>query len=174
MKTKYIFFITLLSLCILSCRDKDQDPDVLPNATQHGANTGGALVDGKVWVAKIEQPDLNPGGNNTQYEFVNGEYKLQIHLRNIENPSGNVIKIYLVSDQDFDTGNYQLNEINTAIYSPSTYPYYTNSNNVGVINITKFDKVNKIISGTFSFKAINMFSNEVVTITEGRFDKKFL
>ena len=35
----------------MACRERDADPNVLPPATQTGANTAGCLVDGKVWVA---------------------------------------------------------------------------------------------------------------------------
>ena len=35
----------------MACREQDADPNVLPPATQTGANTAGCLVDGKVWVA---------------------------------------------------------------------------------------------------------------------------
>ena len=38
-------------------------------------------MDGKIWVAKIEQPGLENGGvNATQYEYSNNEYKMKIVL----------------------------------------------------------------------------------------------
>ncbi|MGC4129945.1 MAG: hypothetical protein QM564_10450 [Bergeyella sp.] len=171
MRTKFYFF-ALLSLCLFSCRDKDQDPDVLPEATQSGKNTGGALVDGKVWVAKIEQPDLNPGGNNTQYEFVNGEYNLQIVLR-LNNDTSSRIVINLSDAIDISQQTYSVTacryENKSQIFDVSY------GNNIGTLTITKFDKQNKIISGSFNFTADNINGNgSKVIITEGRFDKKFL
>ena len=174
---KNCFFFTLLIMIGLSScsKDRGEDPTVLPDATQTGANTGGALVNGAIWVAKIEQPDLYPGGNNTQYEHVNGEYRLQIVLRNFENPSGNSILIKITSTQDIVLGDYQLfntdNNRGTLFMSPVGYS--TDNNNTGLLTITKFDKINKIVSGTFSFKAVDG-SGKIINIILGRFDKKFL
>lgn len=42
----------------------------------------------------------------------------------------------------------------------------------GEIMIKKFDQVNRIISGTFSFDAVNA-SGEKVQVREGRFDMKY-
>lgn len=44
--------------------------------------------------------------------------------------------------------------------------------NVGTFKFTKFDKVNRIFSGSFQFKARN-FDGKVVNVSEGRFDKRF-
>lgn len=40
----------------------------------------------------------------------------------------------------------------------------------GVLKITRFDPANFIISGTFSFKAKEIYTGEIVDITNGRFD----
>jgi len=58
---------TILFSFFTSCNDDDdnQNPNILPEATQVGANTGGALIDGKVWVTKKEFPDPHPGKNYT-------------------------------------------------------------------------------------------------------------
>ena len=174
MKKLFLFLIAFALL--LSCKDRDQDSTVLPDATQSGKNTGGALVDGNVWVAKIESPNLGAGGMNaTMYQNVNGEYTLQIVLRSIENPSGNTILINVVSNQDFTLGNYTLNDnqYNRGVYYISPTSYYTDSSNTGTLNITKLDKTNNIVSGTFSFKAKSS-GGQIVNITQGRFDKKFV
>lgn len=168
-------FLLLLSFGLFaSCKDREPDPNVLPEATQTGANTGGALVDGKVWVAKIEYPDLNPGGNNTQYEYVNGEYKLKVVLRQINNVNSS-IGFYISDISDITTTSYTLaNDSFRATFSYKLLEdYFTDNENSGTLTITKFDKVNKTVSGTFSYKAKNS-NGQVVTISEGRFDKKFL
>ncbi|PIF46622.1 hypothetical protein CLU96_3660 [Chryseobacterium sp. 52] len=164
--------ITLIG-SLSSCKDNDADSTVLPQATQTGANTGGAFVNGKIWVSKIEQSTVAALGNNTTYEFVNNEYSLKIQLRNAENPTGNTIQILLVSDQDFGIGNYPLNENDNGLYYHSSKIYSTNSENIGTLSISKFDKANKIISGTFSFKAKYYYDGDTVTITDGRFDRKY-
>lgn len=170
-----LFFLTLLS----SCKDRDNpDPDVLPAATQSGANTGGALINGKVWVSKIEKSSIVVGQNNTIYEHTNeypNPYSLTIHLRNINNLTGDNITIKLASPSDFAPGDYVLNETENSrgyYYSSGTF-YVTDSENKGVLTITKFDKVNKIISGTFSFKCKYDYTGEVINITDGRFDRVY-
>lgn len=171
---KNFLFLGLLCIGLLSsCKDDDTpNQNTLPEATQSGKNTGGALVDNNIWVAKIESPDLNPGGNNTKYEFVNNTYQLQIVLRQVNDTSNRIV--INISDS---------NEITAKTYSVTACRYENQSqvfdvgigNNDGILNIIKFDKDNNIISGSFSFTANNINgNNSKVTITEGRFDKKFI
>ena len=51
--------------------------------------------------------------------------------------------------------------------------FYTNSNYYGVVTFTKFDTENGIMSGTFEFQAQELNSEEIVNVTEGRFDLTF-
>jgi len=176
---KDFLFISILLFTLLSChKDRDQDSDVLPVATQSGANTGGALVNGKIWVSKIEKSSIVVGENNTIYKHTNeypNPYSLTIHLRNINNLTGNNITIRLKSSSDFVPGDYELNEIenSTGDYFTSGIFYFTDADNKGVLTITKFDKVNKIVSGTFSFKCRYYYTGEIVNITDGRFDRVY-
>lgn len=175
LKTMKSFLLTISLIGILSsCKDKNNDTDpTLPQATQTGADTGGALVNGKIWISKIESSTVAALGNNTTYAFVNNEYSLKIHLRNAENPSGNTIQMLLVSNQDFGVGDYPLTENDQGLYYHSSKMYSTDHENIGMLSITKFDKTSKIISGTFSFKAKYYYDGDTVTITDGRFDRKY-
>lgn len=72
------------------------------------------------------------------------------------------------------TGNYLLHEVigRRGDYKFSTIPndrYFTDATHTGQLIITELDKINKIISGTFYFKAYNSFRNDSVTVTEGKF-----
>lgn len=171
---KNIILLIIIFSSISSCRDRDQNPNVLPEATQSGKNTGGALVDGKIWVAKDEYPTLNGGGvNATIYEHANDEYKLKIVFRQVDNLDNRIV-IYLADSYEITNKTYVLDENNVAGYEKGLENnYITNVDNTGFITITKFDKTNKIVSGTFSFKAKNG-DGKTVTITDGRFDKRFL
>lgn len=171
MKKILAFLVIVISL--ISCRDEKQDSNTLPEATQVGKNTGGALVNGQVWVAKIENPNFNPGGNQTLYniDLVLNKYSLQIVLRQYNNDD-NLITFNITDNQDFTPQTYILNGNNYATYRNPSVLYITNSANTGTLTITKFDKVNQVVSGTFSFKAVNS-AGEVVNITEGRFDRKY-
>ena len=173
---KKILFITLSIVFLYSC-NRDQDTDSLPEATQSGKNTGGALVDGKVWVAKIESSSAIQGGNNTylQSDPITGREIMTITLRNYQNPVSDAIEMDINSMQEITAGTYLLNGIdeNHAVIKNGGNGYYTDdSNNTGSITLTKFDRSKKIISGTFQFKAKNNAGN-VITVSEGRYDRRF-
>ena len=168
---KKLFYFTLILFSFFtSCHDDDnQNPNVLPEATQVGANTGGALIDGKVWVAKKEFPDLNPGGNNTAYEKNSNGYTLHITLRKSDNEG---LTLTLINNIDIVEGTYPLNDAN---YSNNKNTYSSIfSNQKSNITIIKFDKKNKFVSGTFYYEAVNINGDGTkVVVTEGRFDKEF-
>ncbi|MEO0272798.1 MAG: DUF6252 family protein [candidate division WOR-3 bacterium] len=76
-----------------------------------------------------------------------------------------------------------LQEISYALTSPSdrfaqfddaiincVFQTFTNS---GTLTITKFDKMNFIISGTFDFEAYSSACDKIVKITNGRFDLNY-
>jgi len=174
---KKLFYFTLILFSFFtSCHDDDnQNPNVLPEATQVGANTGGTLIDGKVWVAKKEFPDLNPGGNNTEYNSnLEKEYKLRIILNGIN--SNERIILYIEDNVEITQKKYLFINKNGASYDKNLQNFFsTKYESKGSITITKFDKKNKFVSGIFHFEAVNGNGDGTkVVVTEGRFDKKYL
>ncbi|SDF17521.1 DUF6252 family protein [Epilithonimonas hungarica] len=175
---KNLLFFTLLSIGLLSsCKDDEQDQNVLPEATQSGKNTAGALINGKVWVATTKK--LNSNNDGTYCEKLNENYLIKLDLR--KNPDRYTESIYLI----VSIPNLEINQTYEVInqtpddgYNYATYisndkvSYSSNPNNSGRIKITRLDLQNQIVSGTFEFKAKDSNGN-IVTITEGRFDKKF-
>ncbi|WES98286.1 DUF6252 family protein [Chryseobacterium arthrosphaerae] len=171
---KKILFLLLTTALLLNCKDRDQDTDVLPEATQSGKNTGGAIINGKLWVAKIQSPSSIAGGNITSYSHFGNTYKLEITLEEV-NYQSSQIKLYITDTQGIAPKTYDVNP------SSNIEGYYTDKNFVkyditsstgGSVTITHFDISKQIVSGTFSLKAENS-NGEIVTITDGRFDKKF-
>ena len=152
--------------------------DQLPPATQIGANTFGCLINGKVYIPKGYNGTGTPNPK-ISLETFNGKLILGIVTNQLENgnPQGFVIISF------FDS-----------VLSPGIYAYSDKMNfSVGwakVINncftpagdttvkkwgegfITKFDNVNKIVSGTFNCK-FKTQTCDTVFITDGRFDFKF-
>lgn len=158
----------------ISCKDDDQNFDVLPEATQSGKNTGGALVDGKVWVAKIENVGKPSYGLENSYQYVNKQHVISIYL---PSPAGATksIWMHLALDEDIQLHKaYPLfNETdNFASIGVNDQTYFSNSEYTGNVTFTRFDNTNKIFSGTFSFKGKSSQGN-IVNVTDGRFDKKF-
>lgn len=53
----------------------------------------------------------------------------------------------------------------------SNYAYYDSSENLGSVNVTRYDFANRIFSGTFSGKFVRYDDPaDFITITDGRFD----
>ncbi len=70
---------------------------------------------------------------------------------------------------------YPLNEKLRGDYKNSTIVqdrYFTDITHTGQVNITKLDKLNRLIEGTFSFNAYNAYQNKSVSVTEGVFRLK--
>jgi hypothetical protein len=176
---KRISIITLLFVSLLSC---NKEVSELPSATDTGANTFGARVNGTFWIPKSF-------GVVQGASILEARYALNstvvINARNLAaQPTETEFEIYLYNVTA--PGTYLLNA-NTAIYpnQNSNYAYYverkitpvnewmTTSEYNGSVTVTKADTVNRIIAGTFEFKAINKYGTpQPLTVTEGRFDIK--
>lgn len=172
--------ILLIALIFGACK-KDSKTEELPPATQTGANTFGAMVNGQLWLPKgfgpfpandIVQARLIAGNtvhiNASDFSTSPNEREFDIYLTNITGP-----------------GTYQLNTTVSYPSSSANYGYYvkrnltplnewiTSATSTGTVTITRFDTVNFIISGTFQFNALNLYNTpEPLTVTEGRFDIK--
>ena len=174
--------LILLTTFTLSCCDKDDgkqktELEKLPPATQTGAQTFGCLIDGKAFVP----PKFGTNSPNAFYQFVNGKYFLGISA----SVNSNFLKsIGIGSDAinivENSTYNFlQENQDNPAFYAKyllggGIYGDYSTTNiNSGTIKITRFDSVNFIISGTFNFTAKEIYTGEIVEITNGRFDMQY-
>jgi hypothetical protein len=160
--TRLLFLIIPLTL-ILSCKK-----DGLTKATQNGANTFSCKINGAVFQPCKKQLIGDPalyGGMDESFNeaFViadcyNGFPKKSISIK-LHNFHGT--EVYLLSNSDY-----------LCIYQEygldSVKEYFSTD---GKVTITKDDKVNYILSGTFEFTAANADStNDIVTITDGRFD----
>ncbi|MGI9526779.1 MAG: hypothetical protein ACR2MS_06700 [Weeksellaceae bacterium] len=172
MKNLVLFLMVAFSIC--SCNDDDDNinPNVLPPATQIGANTGGCLVDGEVWVAKKNYNKVSGGaGTAIIYNTDGGGYLFKLPFEGISNSTygDQRIKIFIKNDIELSKKDYNIFE--GFFYRDNTY-YIIDK---GVVSFTKFDVQNKIASGEFNFTAINENdSTEMVSITQGRFDNKFI
>jgi hypothetical protein len=175
---KNLIYLLVFSLGFISC--KKNSIDELPPATQTGANTFGASVNGKLW-----GPSSSPIGGAAKLEARYVLNDLIINARNLgSTPTESEFEIYI---KDLNgPGVYPLNQ-NTLPYPYHTasYGYYvsrrfnpinewiTSSQFTGVVNITLDDSVNHIISGTFQFDALNMYSSpDTLRVRDGRFDIK--
>ncbi|MFV0606895.1 MAG: hypothetical protein ACK5NK_13760 [Niabella sp.] len=177
MKKKKIYLILFLSVYALflagSCDKEDEDPQ-LPPITQTGVGTFGCLVDGEIWIPELAiafptQPKVSAelirefgyqmweigASQGAQSSFYFGIYEDSLKLGKINISAneiyGNGIGLYYFS-KTYDRASFAWQE-------DLFEQFY----------ITKLDTINKIISGTFAFDAVNL-SNDTVKIREGRFD----
>lgn len=165
-------------LLLASCKKEVSE---LPSATQTGANTFGAKIDGVMWGPQGFGPF--PANNLLKTTFNSSTSILLINARNFSSsPNETEFEIQLTGVTG--PGTYLLNT-NTTRLSASSYGYFyknrlnpveewiTTADYTGSATITRLDVVNLIVSGTFQFDAIsNGTPAKTLTVTEGRFDIK--
>jgi hypothetical protein len=179
MSMKNLFLITLIAIIgFSSCK---KEIKTLPDATQTGANTFGAKIDGENWgplSAGIvpTAPILEARFSADSSVFINArnfsrspvETEMEIYLKHLSGP-----------------GTYQLNQA-TEIYPDhsASYAHYvkrkisvidewiTTNTATGQVQVTKIDWTNRIISGTFNFTGAAKYGSAPITVSEGRFDVK--
>jgi hypothetical protein len=174
---KYLLLL-FLALTVNSCDKNDDDSprdsiSRLPPATQTGANTFGALLDG--------EPFIPAGGSSpldSQYQLINGErfFSLQGNKR-IED--FNFIALSLSTNaQELEQGRTYVLESEFTLggvsgkYSFNGDIYDTDDQNSGELTITRLDLNAQIISGTFFYDVIDGNGN-LREIRDGRFDMRF-
>jgi len=178
MKTKSLLPVLCMLFC-LAC--KKEDP--LPKATEKGANTVGCKVNGKNWVA-----DAGGSFSGQKYALLlDSDDQFVLSCYQVGGEKNSTIQIGI--EKLTATGTYYLNE-QTIPYPGATFiknfgsydlfkpqpskSYLTNPTHSGYIIITRFDKPNRIISGTFEFTAEELNgSGETVKVTDGRFDIQY-
>lgn len=156
-----------------SCDKKDDEPQ-LPEITQTGEGTLGCLVDGQIFIANPGFMQSPIGASNNQWE----------DKRWMVDGSGNDYTVALEICKDSIIEKIStLNGIpeescsNGVIYfkgnSSQTALFTTSHSETGKIFITRFDTINRIISGTFYFDAVNS-EGKITQVRDGRFDVKFM
>lgn len=169
----------LLFFSFSSCKKEKPAIEQLPPITQTGAGTFGCLVDGKAF-----KPQGNPLGGpilSCAYQYIDGGYYFQLKAFNNKSEVNYSVGIYSDSVK-IETGTSYI--LHNRFVKGKLYGMYSTSSNqgfnihttdsskTGELKILKLDSVNRIISGTFWFDAVDK-SGKVVEIREGRFDMKF-
>ena len=142
----------------------------LPPATQEGKYTFGCLVNGKAWYTYSgAYSDYQLGSLSIGATVIDLDQSIGINLRE------------KMGDPVLNTGTYSL--LSSSSYSPTVsflvtnfcfYGTTTNPQDLlnGSLSITKFDKSNYIISGTFNFTFAHM-GCDTLKVTDGRFDIEY-
>ena len=170
MKKAILLLIVLMTLTALQCKKNTQE-DQLPPITTSGTNTFGCLVNGNVWLP-VNKGIINYGPPEYKLEvsqYWQNHSVTSVIISATQYESNATNGFYIALDK-LDTGTYHL--IGGLNYSDVNYIYYPWDSS-GVVHIMRFDTIQKIISGTFSFTGYsdaNITTAKSVSITDGRFD----
>jgi hypothetical protein len=174
MKTlKYSLLVFLLLVSMLC--EKKPLPDVLPPLTTTGENTFGCLIEGEVFVPTIRR-FVGPDGFCSQKTHITDfpmypAYYFMFSACRVAARSDTVgdirINVFVKNIKTLNSYN-----INLASVAYKGNVYYCDSTRAGEIEIVYLDTINKIISGTFNFTAINRVSEKTISVADGRLDLK--
>lgn len=165
-------------LSFISCKKEK-----LTKETQVGANTFSCKINGVVHIPNDEafgpraisaSVSLNREDSNfynlsilTHYSRNKPWEKVHLTLYKVKKEV-----IYNLYDKEYRYGTYVLGVLNESSGFVGV-TYDSKAFNKGEVKITKLDLVNRIVSGTFWFEAINLNDpNDKVSVTDGRFDLK--
>jgi hypothetical protein len=124
---------------------------------------------------------------NNFYQLVEGEYYLAINWGNGFGDNFVAGQISIRKTQIIEGESYLLNNNNSSLVDfiggSANYlfsnnsnfgEFHTNPNHSGIITFTRFDTQSGIMSGTFEYQAQELVTEEIINITEGRFDLTFI
>jgi hypothetical protein len=173
---RFIGFCLLLGTAGLQSCDlfKADDPkpltelEKLPPITQAGKNTFGCLVNGKAWVAPTQNDAL--ASYQLGVMFISGSVPIplfqDIDIVLHDDPSPIETKTYSLVQ-------YPISYCSSYFVSSKTCDYLPENTISGFIMITKIDRINFIVSGTFEF-VTELPNCEQLTVTHGRFDINYV
>ncbi|MDR3226886.1 MAG: hypothetical protein LBT56_04360 [Prevotellaceae bacterium] len=167
MKTiKLIQIIIFLSITLCSCDSCEKEYlTELPPETQTGANTFGCYVNGELFVAQREYGQLGR-------PYLSAGYSRLTTILGIgaDGKNGHVgFSVF------YPTENANITMSTAGCH---TKDLWYGREPIGEVYLTKFDTINKIVSGKFSCK-IKLYNSQnydgsdtILDITQGRFDLK--
>ncbi|MDR2886830.1 MAG: hypothetical protein LBV26_02335 [Bacteroidales bacterium] len=165
----------LLLFTVVSHSCEKKDPDKLPPETQEGKNTFGCYINDILFVRirKYRNPFAvyDKETNSLFFGCDRGTPNVAIYIENPRESEYNQFTSGYVSHSGTESG-----------YDGC---WYFVGENTGHVFITKFDTINRIVSGTFEFSArcsassyrpdglITYAGDSTVHVSNGRFDIKF-
>lgn len=176
----HLFFLSIILFSIASCRKHKSNPlDQLPPATQIGANTLGFLLNGQPWTPKGWSGSTTNLSASIDDGYKNGTFNITAY-RILSHTNEESIALGIA-----DSLNFQSIPVTIEIGKPLFGLLYSNNNcsydgfndaliyKTGQLSLSKYDKVNRIISGTFKATFFKSGCGDTIKITNGRFDMKF-
>ncbi len=178
-RSRFNFTVTFIAAClyILLLSSCEKDPykngePTLPPITMEGKNTLGFLLDGKVWVPYQEKPGLFTPTLIAVRDGSSNKITIEARLKK----SNNLVEQFNVSIHLDAEGSYKIPDKGTVKFFDYRFPAcdkFTCVSENGVFIVSRFDKGNRIISGTFNLNHMATPCGDTIQITDGRFDLKF-
>jgi hypothetical protein len=160
------------------CRKDNLDSNGLPPATQSGKNTLGLLLNGQPWTPQ----GFNGTANlsiDVDLTFNNGIFGISAY-RILSDSNRTYFGVGLKDSLNLlsipatiQLTNQSLYGINFLKFPCAFYSSDSSTQASGSITISKLDRTNRIIAGTFSATLSMSGCAEIIQITEGRFDMKY-
>jgi|SRR6185312_267057 len=162
MKMMVINFLTLAGLLLLSPSCKKSQPNSFESSVS-------ATVNGQAWHNSSCTSCIG-GFTGIVLSYESNTVVLTAEMKT----SSNDTFMDLVIKQVSGPGQYIISDSNYADFRTSSgiiiINYKTDVSHTGIVNITRFDTVNHIISGTFQFDGANQANSADVThVTSGSF-----
>jgi len=188
---KLFYILPVVALLVIACKEEpppaEPDPDVLPSATENGANTFGCKINGdEVWLAKYGDTSNTNISVEATYDTTGGAGKLFISAVREDLTWGNFERIEIhgssiTQDPLQDDIAYYMTVEHAKIYGFYNFApeadcghYYHDMGAPGNLTITYLDTISQVISGTFDMILVN---NDCETtnfaITDGVFDLSY-
>ena len=177
MKTKLPLYLALLLLTQCSkCKTDDPAPvapnpvDALPPATQPGQRTFGCLLNGQPWT-QSENPF---SGQIFSTQYFSGNLLISCPGVSKQGQANTYQHIRFELDSVYMVGVYNIDGLRnkTLKLMGTNCTWEASSALPATLQLTRFDLVNRIVSGTFSFTLEKPGCGRVV-VTDGRFDSRF-
>ena len=171
-----LIIITLLTtLGCSSCKKDITNSNDLPPTTQDGKNTFGFLLNGQPWT-----PQGVRGTGNLSIDFDPNFNKgiFNIVAYNFIPSISEQVTLGIRDSLNFMNAPFTLSLGTNSLYVISyakSCDYFSKFSDVastGTLTISKLDRTNRIISGTFNATLFKV-GCDTIKITEGRFDMKF-
>ena len=167
----------IVCLCIMLISSCNKDPyqdgtPELPPITMEGKNTLGFLLDGKVWVPYQESSGIFTPTLIAVFDGFTNKLTIEARLKK----SNNLIEQLNFSIHLDIEGSYNIPNEGTAKFFDHRFPACDEFRCVsedGTFVVSKFDKNNRIISGTFNLNNMATPCGDTIKVTDGRFDLKY-
>lgn len=172
---KVIVILSVFSMCTSLICNKDKAVKVLPPPTQSGLNTFGCKLNDSLWIsdpgiyhigAYVDHDTVRVAGSKKNADHSIEDITIQI-LFDINNTA------YSLKDSLPSFATYTIVGSSNCIGAGTGYGSVGRKKSVnGALVLSKFDRLHKIVSGTFSF-TIRTDYCDTFRFSDGRFDLKF-